>query len=452
MSGDNDNQSCSSNAVVDTSNTNQSSLSPPQPQMFKLNVDCFEHLFEWLSLKELLEFRRTCQRMKKVVDYYIKLNYPHLLRFNIFNRRCFLDMLNEHEHLNYFKWTKQLSIENVKLTGAAIESIKYVLNGLEELKLNGVHIDGDFYDVILKHCPLLRHLNVTTNNRHHPGTIIGTGNDWLHRQYPMLEHFEMHIGIDHEEPSMEPPQYTTELLAFFQQNQKIRIFSTDSGLIEKCQRLLLKSGLKFDRLDIYMDHRLHLVCNLANILYENKFYKHLHLYNNQNHLIRNEEHHLSAFNELEKLHLYDLPEDRPMPVVESIKELSIGWIDYLPMGAQPMGNIQMNILKMVAENFTNLRRVDMQAVYMRDIWSFVCHAPKLQQIRVVMIVRNDKPTVGDFIAMNEKRKKLVGARKVKILVDEQLFLEFKWANKINFSLIELKRTDMCYLNRNYHWM
>ena len=50
-------------AIAATSSTNELA-----PKMFKLNVDCFEHLFEWLSLKELLVFRRTCKRMKAVVD------------------------------------------------------------------------------------------------------------------------------------------------------------------------------------------------------------------------------------------------------------------------------------------------------------------------------------------------------------------------------------------------
>lgn len=129
-----DNQNSSFSAVVDTPSTNQSS---PSPQMFKLNVDCFEHLFDWLSLDQLLVFRRTCKRMKQVVDYYIKLNYPELLRLRIYNRRRWLDFQNN--HLNYFEWIKQLSIEKVKLTDTATESIAYVLNRLEVLKLNYVH-------------------------------------------------------------------------------------------------------------------------------------------------------------------------------------------------------------------------------------------------------------------------------------------------------------------------
>lgn len=185
--------------------------------------------------------------------------------------------------LNYFEWIKQLSIGPIKLADTAIESIKYALNRLEALKLSGVHINGDFYEVILKHCPLLKHLNIKTNN-HHSETMIGTGNNWLLRQYPMLEHFEMHFVFKYEEPL----QYVTELLTFFEQNPQIRSFSTDSEFLEKNHRPLLKSNINFDRLDIHIDQRLHLVCNLANVLYENQFYMQLHLYNRQEHLIQNE--------------------------------------------------------------------------------------------------------------------------------------------------------------------
>lgn len=120
--------------------------------------------------------------------------------------------------------------------------------------------------------------------------MIGTRNDWLLRQYPILEHFEMHIGINHEEPL----QYVADLLAFFVRNPQIRIFSIDSKFLEENHRSLLESNIKFDRLDIHMDHRLHLICNLTNILYENNFYKQLHLFNSHAHLIKDEEQYLST--------------------------------------------------------------------------------------------------------------------------------------------------------------
>lgn len=48
-----------------------------------LNVDCLEELFEWLSVADLLHLRQTCKRFKKIVDYYIKTNYPIVGRFEL---------------------------------------------------------------------------------------------------------------------------------------------------------------------------------------------------------------------------------------------------------------------------------------------------------------------------------------------------------------------------------
>lgn len=424
------NQNISSSAFVDATSTNQA-LSPPQ--IFKLNVDCFEHLFEWLSLNELLVFRQTCKRMKQVVDYYIKLNYPHLLRLNIYNRRRWLDFHNE--RLNYFEWIKHLSIDTdgliINLTLWEIESIAYVLNRLEGLKLHGVRINDDLYEVILKHCPHLKYLNVTAHN--FSDLINDTKNEWLSRQYPMLEHFEMHIGNAYTR--MDPfIEYITiaKLVTFFKQNPQIRIFSIDSDFLEKIHRSLLEFNIQFDRLDIYRSQRLHSICNVAKILYEKQIYKRLHLYSNQPNFIGNDEHYLSAFGNLEKVHFHSVTGNSPIPVVASIKELSIGWLCA----------ISNDILKMMAENFIDLRRVDMQYAHMCDIRSFVCHAPKLRQIRVVELFHTETPTISGFITMNEERKKLVNACKVKILIGERDFLRFKWTGKINFSLIELKRTDM----------
>lgn len=43
---------------------------PQSTQIFKLNVDYFTPIFEWLSLADLLHLRRTCKRIKAVVDRY----------------------------------------------------------------------------------------------------------------------------------------------------------------------------------------------------------------------------------------------------------------------------------------------------------------------------------------------------------------------------------------------
>lgn len=49
-----------------------------QAEIFKLKMDHFEEIFEWLSAKDLAELSQTCKRMQHVVGYYIKTNYAAL--------------------------------------------------------------------------------------------------------------------------------------------------------------------------------------------------------------------------------------------------------------------------------------------------------------------------------------------------------------------------------------
>ena len=46
-----------------------------QAEIFKLSVDHFEELFDWLSLSDLVAFGQTCKRMQRIVGYWIKTNY-----------------------------------------------------------------------------------------------------------------------------------------------------------------------------------------------------------------------------------------------------------------------------------------------------------------------------------------------------------------------------------------
>lgn len=47
-----------------------------KPDVFKLDVDWFEEVFNWLSLKDLNAFGQTCERMQQVAGYYFQLKYP----------------------------------------------------------------------------------------------------------------------------------------------------------------------------------------------------------------------------------------------------------------------------------------------------------------------------------------------------------------------------------------
>lgn len=49
-----------------------------QSPITKLNIDCLEEIFEWMSISDLLSFCRTCKRYKKTVDHFIRSYYPAL--------------------------------------------------------------------------------------------------------------------------------------------------------------------------------------------------------------------------------------------------------------------------------------------------------------------------------------------------------------------------------------
>lgn len=404
-----------------------------QTNIFKLN-DCFEDLFECLSLKDLLKVRRTCKRMKAVVDQHIKLNYPQLLRLNIFNRQKFSDFCET--HLDYFTWIKHLSIWTVELTGTQIDGMKYVLNQLESLELREVVIAGDLYEVLLKHCPRLKYLAVRTETA--PQTIIGTGNEWLLRCYPTIEH----IAVESWSSLDEPLQCTTELLTFFQQNPNIRIFSTNSTFLAMCHQFMLDANIKFDRLNIYMNRNLHFNWVLANDFYQRSFYKQLHLYSNQEEFFQDQL--LSAFCSLEKLHLFALPEGFPIPVVESITDLSIGMFYLLPS----------EYPKLFAENFTNLQRIEVQNAHMHDMQTFICHSTKLQEVKIwkLLVDNPDEPLINDFVAFNEERKKLAHAHTVTIYISEQHFLRLNFGRKFNLSLIKVNRLESCEIDDLVNWL
>lgn len=377
--------------------------------------------------------------MKSVVDHYIKLDYPWLLRRSIHNHKSFLNF--RQARLNCFEWIKHLKL-SIELSNTQIDSIKYVLNQIESLSFTLDKIGGDLYE-ILKHCTQLKYLSVISRSLM-PATIFGPRNKWLLRQYPTLKHFRIEVTALRQKEQLLP---CPELLTFLQQNPNIRIFSTFGSFLLTNPDIFFGSNIELDCLDIKIGRDLNAICNLTADLYEQGFYKKLHLEvlgstdNNPN---DNDLGNLWAFCNIEKLMFRSLLPDFPVPIVKSIKELSFDAI------RSPLQNIAVTM----SNSLINLRRVNLQLAHLRHILAFLSYAPKLTQIRIYRILfgatdvdeddNEVKPTIDDFLEFNEKRKSLVGACKVTIYVDEELFFNMKWSAKVkHFDMIELKRINSC---------
>lgn len=53
--------------------------------IFKLDIDCFEEVFDYLNLKDLLSVGKTCKRLQKVAIHIRKQNYPSIAYKNSSN-------------------------------------------------------------------------------------------------------------------------------------------------------------------------------------------------------------------------------------------------------------------------------------------------------------------------------------------------------------------------------
>lgn len=390
----------------------------PQTPMFMLIVDCFDHLFEWLTLSQLLVFRLTCKRMNLVVNQYIKRDYPKLQALKIFEQKRWLEFCQM--PLVRFKWVKELNIIRIHLNNSEeINGIKHVLNQLEKLKLNDVQIDGDLYEVILKHCNQLKGLFLCDGSN---DTVFGPSNDWLLRQYPTLERFQ----ICKHGATTTP--LCPELLNFFYQNPNIHSFGIDAAFLAKHRHLFLESKLNFGELEIRtgIDLDVNTVYNLINDLHKRDFFKVLMVADFHWPFSCVLQYPSFAFN-LEYLCLAaPPPENLSVPVVESVTWLYM-W---------SANKIHRDISKQMATNFVNLQYLEIDG-NLNAIAAFVRFAPKLKKI-TFDIFTDENVDMFEVWALNELRRRLAGAHKITIFIEERQFMAIKWLAKSNWSMIEWK--------------
>lgn len=393
-------------------------------EIFNLNINCFEELFEWLPISDLFTLRQTCKHMKHVVDYFIRTNYP-AIQIGYKKIALFASDLKEFNHLDLitlkaireiFFWTEELTLDE-------IDSVKCILPQIERLFI-GWPTEGEFYRAFLQHCTHLKFLSMS--KKYSPDVE----NEWLLESYPMLQQFVVNdFDVDGPEYGWQVP----ELQIFFQQNPNVRTFSTTFHFLRENQQYLMGANVKLDRLEIQgHGYNLESTCDLLNTLYEQGFYRQLHLY-----LMVFTVHDLSQTGELrglEKLYLanrcLDDKDEIVLPVLDSLKEVGFNY-----------GN-NTDKLKSVAMNLTNVERVYFEKASLNDLLHFVRHSRKVERIHVTTLENGNSL---DLAAINEYRAAVTGATKVIIHVSEAIFLKTKYSTPTKLDLVELKRTEA------YNW-
>lgn len=291
----------------------------PNSPMLKLDIDCFEELFEWLPLKDLRALRRTCKRLKNVTDYYIRQNYGPKKRG--FRRlKAYSDDIKKIAEMNpdHKKFINKIwTLSDEKLIKRKIDDLKPILNQVTKIEMRFWEDETDYHGIFLKHCSNLKCLcifGIKGNN------LMGNGCKWLQRKYPTLERLILlntHIYYEDERNEIR------ELRTFFELNSNVRTFSTTLQFLWGNRLWLRGANIKLDQLEIQGDGFLKLdpYFDFVNELHCQGFYKRLHFYGKDiyvdGYLLR-----AAQLRGLEKLYLAYVNLSIALPPLEGVKELN----------------------------------------------------------------------------------------------------------------------------------
>lgn len=427
-----------------------------QSAIFKLNIGCFFDIFDWLSLKDLIAIASTCKRLQEIAGKFYQINYQaksarcendglYISRIpaNIFSeyiRKISIsgDRLAAYRYigLNCGDSIKQIRVYG-SLTHSSFQQISGILNGVEALEFNDCIITDEFYENYLKLCPNLKSLSVSRSSKSRDsGTVVGTTNNWLCQSYPTIEHFELSELHDLE---------LNELKVFFGKNPNIRTFSTDAKSLWINRDVLKQTNVKFDTFAINIclskivdtNYRLiklkDSIYQLLIELYERGFYERLHLY--VYFVEQPDIDLLLSLNAIEMLNGDVVRVDRPL---YNVKASCVCYPDEI---------LNINCLP---NNLLNLERIYFFEITFDRILPLIYGLAKLKVIKISQLKDKDQFGKINLMALNERRKQLKGAYKVRIYVREDVFLATKWTvNAVDFDFIELKRfeafewTELC---------
>lgn len=421
--------------------------------IWKLNLDCFYDVFDYLNLDDLIAIGRTCKWMQRLAGQFIHENYRAKRKtchgIDIYmswpprNVAIFCEFFEKmyifgnfssgynYVGLNCTSFLCELRMTQIDLTDYEIECIKGILNGVEIVEMEHCTIKSDFYENFLRFCPKLKRLSVSRSSydRDH-GIVIGSNNDWLFRTYPTLEHLELTDLYEF---------MNQELMAFFQRNPNVRIFSTDAKSLLANRDAFLECDIKLNRLAIEF-HPQAINSEIEPNAIVDFFYKQLIKL------------HKRAF--FQELHLYITFLDHQINVQKlfTLEPLTMlgGYINSIEVSAANVTELNITEgcsvidLDSLPDKVPNLERIHFSNASSDHILPFIRHSPKLMQMKIENLIDGSHLLNGalDLNALNLKRQKLIKARKLIIYVNERVFLATKWQNmQMFFNRLEVRRGE-----------
>lgn len=432
----------------------------PQPNLFKLNIDCFDKIFDYLSVPDIHSIGQTCKLMQQVAGEYFKQNYSAAAKYTEndgiyteypdstgtakraqtsgFNQ--FITYISHYyekmeplryiqSHANEFSSIDHLYLVCSHLNKKKIACIQKLLEKCQTIQIRNCSSEGDFYQTFLKFCKNLKKLHIQEADMGH-SYHRDSGPSWLLQTYPKLEYLEL------------SPQFSrrlTELCTFFDRNANVRIFSTDANCLLANGEDFLKSNIKLDILEVKiftsnhfyygddLNERLDSVYPLLKQLFDRGFYQRLHLCIER--ITKENCEHLISLPKLEKLCIKNYDERHNLARLTELREFVI------------LNGANATDMNIFANEFVNLRRLFLGNSTFDCLVPFICHSTKLNVVKYFPANRNEQ---FKLLTLKNERERLAGARKVVIYVPDNVFLATKWKRyhgKTYFESVQLKRTE-----------
>lgn len=421
--------------------------------IFKLNVDCCEKIFEWLSIEDLHSMGQTCKRMKQIAGKFFRAEYPSAKitsnRDGIYYTRLdgstssyrhspldgfieFIEMVDFDP--NCFNCNEEIKIQlenalrnieekckSLKKFSLGQKSFNIKTDLISKILKKIESIDGIGDENILDSCPNLKYFSYNW---------FRTPIDWFFN-FHKCKNLE-YISLTQIEDRIEGFE------RFFDQIRKIKTIEIDGKFLLAnsdafCGTNAQLDNFKIDFTGCKKDKTS--LCSILNTLHARLFYKRLHFTGTK--VDQQWFNAMASLHALKTIEIGPIEDDVIWPEMQDLEEISIEDADDNKFDFTTL-----------PYKLPNLRQIHSNTI--KSILPFIRCSNKLS--RILLEEEEEEETfltknVLNLPALNKERTKLVGAYKVIIYVSEKIFLATKYAMGECRSLIEIKRIESMKSNK-----
>lgn len=417
-----------------------------------LNVDCFEVIFDFLSLKDLCSVGQTCIDLHRIAGEYFGRVYSSQSVY--FCRTKNGDIIEKvdgldtnfalyTQHLDFFNGNfgffryaainanqklKSIQFDVKKCSPAHSKCIKNLLKTVENVTFFRCFENGQSFHHILRYCLNLRCLTVYN----WPITKY----EWPTRKYSTLECLELFGKFDVFCERCE------SLMRFLQQNQQIKKISTSIEFTQVL-RIIENADLKLDELGFVLNGIDKMIVKVlrecVNKMHGNGYFKELKMFCYWGNYL-----------------VYYIDDVRNL---QGLTTVEIGYIDhyYCDMNQVIMALVTLVNLKelrffycsitidqaiLLSEHLINLKKLHLGCNSFDVTIPFIRSLP---QLKIIEVGESGFSMNINIRKLNSERGSLSDAVKLTIHLPEGMFLVIKWTLKrVNYDWIQFKRDNHIY--------